>query len=77
MAAQAKPDPRDSGDRKPESRTNACEQSIDRNAPAGSASSLGAKSDCNGRPDTDASVVEVMDEAGPLRKEDRNSGSGK
>ena len=27
--------------------------------------SLGAKSDCNGRPSTDDSVVEAMDEQGP------------
>lgn len=42
-----------------------CSSEIDRNAPAGSATSLGSKSDCNGRPATDDSVVEAMDELGP------------
>lgn len=45
-----------------------CDNEIDRNAPAGSENSLGAKSDCNGRPATDDSVVEAMDEAGPIKK---------
>lgn len=78
MAAQAKPehDPQMTASRKPGSHEDACEQSIDRNAPAGSPSSLGSKSDCNGRPDTDSSVVEAMDEAGPLRKEDAGSDGG-
>jgi hypothetical protein len=39
-----------------------CETKIDRNAPAGSKNSLGAKSDCNGRPTTDDSVTEAKDE---------------
>jgi hypothetical protein len=38
---------------------------IDLNAPAGSPSSLGAKSKRDIRPATDDSVVEAMDEAGP------------
>jgi hypothetical protein len=62
------------GSRKEESdgKTDLCDAKIDPNAPAGSRNSLGAKSDCNGRPDTDDSVVEAMDEQGPLT----NSGSG-
>jgi hypothetical protein len=43
-----------------------CSTTTDRNAPAGSKTSLGAKSDCNGRPTSDDSVVEAMDEQGPL-----------
>jgi hypothetical protein len=46
--------------------TDTCEAKIDRSAPAGSKNSLGAKSDCNGRPTTDDSVVEAKDEMGPL-----------
>jgi hypothetical protein len=38
---------------------------IDRNAPAGSESSLGAESVRDGRPSTDDSVVEAMDEETP------------
>lgn len=38
---------------------------IDRNAPAGSENSLGAQSVRDGRPVTDDSVVEAMDEEGP------------
>jgi hypothetical protein len=38
---------------------------IDRNAPAGSKNSLGAESVRDGRPSTDDSVVEAMDEEGP------------
>ena len=38
---------------------------IDRNAPAGSKNSLGAESVRDGRPDTDDSVVEAIDEEGP------------
>jgi hypothetical protein len=44
-----------------------CSAPIDRNAPAGAPRSLGSKSDCNGRPTTDDSVVEAIDEEGPLR----------
>ena len=38
---------------------------IDRMAPAGSENSLGAESVRDGRPATDDSVVEAMDEEGP------------
>ena len=38
---------------------------IDRNAPAGSENSLGAQSVRDGRPITDDSVVEAMDEPDP------------
>ena len=38
---------------------------VDRNAPAGSEDSLGAESVRDGRPSTDASVVEAMDEESP------------
>ena len=38
---------------------------IDRTAPAGSEESLGAQSVRDGRPATDDSVVEAMDEEGP------------
>ena len=41
------------------------EGKIDRTAPAGSPNSLGAESVRDGRPATDDSVVEAMDEAGP------------
>jgi len=40
-------------------------QKIDVTAPAGSPESLGAESVREGRPSTDSSVVEAMDEAGP------------
>ena len=42
--------------------SGACSATTDRNAPAGSINSLGAKSDCNGRPTTDDSVIEAKDE---------------
>jgi len=42
-----------------------CASMPDPSAPAGSKNSLGAKSDCNGRPTTDDSVVEAKDEQGP------------
>ena len=38
---------------------------IDRNAPAGSKNSLGAESVRDGRPATDDSTVEAIDEEGP------------
>lgn len=38
---------------------------IDRNAPAGTPNSLGAESVRDGRPSTDDSVVEAMDEETP------------
>jgi hypothetical protein len=41
------------------------EGKIDRTAPAGSPNSLGAESVRDGRPSTDDSVVEAMDEEGP------------
>ena len=41
------------------------EGKIDRTAPAGSENSLGAQSVRDGRPVTDDSVVEAMDEEGP------------
>ena len=41
------------------------ETKIDRNAPAGSPNSLGAESVRDGRPATDDSVVEAMDEESP------------
>ncbi len=44
---------------------DACATPIDPNAPAGSPGSLGSKSDCNGRPTSDDSVVEAKDEMGP------------
>ncbi|HET6217733.1 MAG TPA: hypothetical protein VFE27_11985 [Acidobacteriaceae bacterium] len=40
-------------------------EKIDRTAPAGSEHSLGAESVRDGRPATDDSVVEAMDEEGP------------
>lgn len=43
-----------------------CSAPIDRNAPAGAPDSLGSKSDCGGRPATDDSVVEAIDEQGPI-----------
>ncbi|HEX3967574.1 MAG TPA: hypothetical protein VHW70_06385 [Edaphobacter sp.] len=42
-----------------------CSTTTDPTAPAGSRDSLGAKSDCGGRPSSDDSVVEAMDEMGP------------
>ena len=42
-----------------------CSTPIDRKAPAGARNSLGAKSDCNGLPTTDDSVVEAKDELDP------------
>ncbi len=44
-----------------------CSDKIDPRAPAGSRNSLGKKSDCNGRPTTDDSIVEAMDEQGPIK----------
>ncbi|HEX4037672.1 MAG TPA: hypothetical protein VHX37_06405 [Acidobacteriaceae bacterium] len=43
-----------------------CSAPIDRKAMAGGPHSLGAKSDCNGRPTTDDRVVEAIDEQAPL-----------
>ncbi len=44
---------------------SASQSKIDRTAPAGSESSLGAESVRDGRPATDDSVVEAIDEVGP------------
>jgi hypothetical protein len=63
MAANPKPDPNDADP----ADSDSCNSPIDPKAPAGSKTSLGAKSDCNGRPNTDDSVVEAMDEVGPLK----------
>ena len=41
------------------------EHKIDRNAPVGTANSLGAESIRDGRPATDDSVVEAIDELSP------------
>ncbi|HEY1498246.1 MAG TPA: hypothetical protein VGF88_01590 [Acidobacteriaceae bacterium] len=46
--------------------SDTCSSTTDPAAPAGSKNSLGAKSDCNGRPASDDSVVEAMDEMGPI-----------
>jgi len=46
-------------------REKADDSGIDRNAPAGSENSLGAQSVRDGRPATDDSVVEAIDEEGP------------
>ena len=45
--------------------TTKSEPRIDLNAPAGSKNSLGAESVRDGRPSTDDSVVEAMDEEDP------------
>jgi hypothetical protein len=45
--------------------TNKPEQKIDRNAPAGTQNSLGEESIRDGRPSTDDSVEEAIDEEGP------------
>ena len=49
----------------PTDQTEPREGKIDRTAPAGSENSLGAQSVRDGRPVTDDSVVEAMDEEGP------------
>lgn len=67
MAAHPKPTPESLESKaRPNPGADSCTTPIDRNAPAGSPGSLGAKSDCNGRPATDDGVVEAMDEQGPL-----------
>ena len=63
MAANPKPIPNDAD----AADSDSCNSPIDPKAQAGSKTSLGAKSDCNGRPNSDDSVVEAMDEAGPLK----------
>jgi hypothetical protein len=57
--------PAQSSKRKPAD-NDPCSTHIDRNAPAGAPESLGSKSDCGGRPATDDSVVEAIDEEGPI-----------
>ncbi|WP_158787437.1 hypothetical protein [Granulicella sp. L46] len=52
------------------------EHKIDLTAPAGSESSLGAESDRDGRPTTDDSVVEAIDEVGPGIPNPSDSGKG-
>ena len=44
---------------------NTPDETIDRTAPAGSKNSLGAQSVRDGRPATDDSTVEAIDEEGP------------
>jgi hypothetical protein len=48
-----------------DSRPESDSTKIDRNAPAGSKNSLGAESVRDGRPSTDDSVVEAIDEENP------------
>jgi hypothetical protein len=68
MAANPKPSPINHHTEKPPRAANeSCNAPIDPTALAGSRNSLGSKSDCNGRPSSDGSVVEAMDEAGPLK----------
>jgi hypothetical protein len=50
---------------KEETESESQNEKIDRTAPAGSKNSLGAESVRDGRPDTDDSVVEAIDEEGP------------
>jgi hypothetical protein len=80
MAAKSMPDPKEprtqlaeAQTKQPGPRPAPCAAEIDRDAPAGSPGSLGSKSDCNGRPATDSSVVEAIDEAGPLVKPSADS----
>ena len=71
MAANPKPSPE--SDPTVNANPDACtDEAIDRKAPAGSRKSLGAKSDCNGRPATDDSVVEAIDEQGPITMPEEN-----
>lgn len=68
MAASPKPSPiQNYAENTPSADAGTCNSPIDPRAPAGTKSSLGAKSDCNGRPSSDGSVVEAMDESGPLK----------
>jgi len=59
------PKPMQPADAKDRTDSDACSAKIDPKAPAGSRNSLGAESDCGGRPTTDDSVVEAKDEMGP------------
>jgi hypothetical protein len=70
MAANPKPSPE--SDPTVNANPDACTEAIDPKAPAGSRNSLGAKSDCNGRPATDDSVVEAIDEQGPITTPEKN-----
>jgi hypothetical protein len=68
MAANPKPSPiQNDAENAPSADSDSCNSPIDPTAPAGSKTSLGAKSDCNGRPSSGDSVVDAMDEAGPLK----------
>ncbi|HEX4067109.1 MAG TPA: hypothetical protein VHZ09_13890 [Acidobacteriaceae bacterium] len=59
------PTPMQPADEEARAASDPCSTTIDPTAPAGSPHSLGAKSDCGGRPATDHSVVEAKDEMGP------------
>lgn len=59
------PTPAQSANQNARTAPDSCSVPTDPSAPAGSKNSLGAKSDCNGRPTTDDSVVEAKDEMGP------------
>lgn len=74
--SQTQPRTRQTGNRSIRADSDTCEAKIDRSAPAGSKNSLGAKSDCNGRPTTDDSVVEAKDEMGPLETPPTGKKSG-
>lgn len=63
MAAPQEKTPTNTGN--DETATTNPRPKIDRTAPAGSESSLGAESVRDGRPATDDSVVEAIDEEGP------------
>jgi hypothetical protein len=60
--------PQPTSDRKPDA-PEPHDGHIDRNAPAGSEDSLGAESIRDGRPATDDSVVEAIDEQDPAIEE--------
>jgi hypothetical protein len=57
--------PKQTADKPNRTDADACSTPLDPKAPAGQPGSLGSKSDCNGRPSTDDSVVEGKDEMGP------------
>jgi hypothetical protein len=66
MAATSEKSTKDIGDdRKTTAESTPRPTKIDPTAPAGSENSLGAESVRDGRPDTDDSTVEAMDEEGP------------
>jgi hypothetical protein len=64
-AAQEKATRNISGDATETTKPDPHSVTIDRTAPAGSENSLGAESVLDGRPSTDDSVVEAMDEKTP------------